>query len=83
MRQEITKLAQGSTRFNLSKAGLMELELYVPHDIKEQNAIAELISKVEDEIFLLSFQVESMKTQKSGLMQQLLTGKKRVKVDPD
>ena len=75
------KLAQGATRFNLSKNELMKEELYIPSDISEQQAIADVLLTADDEINLLNQKLEALKEQKKGLMQQLLTGQIRVKVN--
>ena len=80
-RKIMYKLAQGATRFNLSKNELMKEKIYIPADIKEQQAIADVLSTVDDEINLLNQKLEALKTQKKGLMQQLLTGQIRVKVN--
>jgi type I restriction enzyme S subunit len=46
--------------------------------LKEQNAIAELFNGIDEEIEKTKKYLEQLKTQKKGLMQQLLTGKIRV-----
>ena len=46
----------------------------------EQRAIAKVLETAEREIALLQERAEKLKQQKQGLMQQLLTGKVRVKV---
>ena len=74
------KLAQGATRFNLSKNELMKQKIYIPTDISEQRAIADILSKADEEITLLTRKLSALKTQKTGLMQKLLTGQIRVKV---
>ena len=51
--------------------------------IKEQEKIVLLNSYIDKEIELHQKQLEALKRQKKGLMQQLLTGKKRVKPDPE
>jgi len=48
--------------------------------IDEQKAIANVFVLADKEIALLQKQLDALKEQKKGLMQQLLTGKKRVKV---
>lgn len=53
----------------------MELPSY-----EEQTAIVKVINAADDELQLLKAKVEQLKEQKKGLMQQLLTGKKRLKV---
>lgn len=47
--------------------------------IKEQTAIAEVLTAADREIELAKEKLERLRRQKRGLMQQLLTGKKRVK----
>ncbi len=47
--------------------------------IDEQTAIAEVLQAADKEISLLKAKVEKLKEQKKGLMQVLLTGKKRLK----
>ena len=49
--------------------------------IKEQNKIADIISSADKEIENLKTQLTTIKMQKQGLMQELLTGKRRVKID--
>ena len=49
--------------------------------LEEQNRIAETIHESEKEISLLESKLEELRQQKKGLMQRLLTGKVRVKVD--
>ena len=47
--------------------------------IKEQTAIAEVLTAADREIELAKEKLERLRRQKRGLMQQLLTGKKRIK----
>lgn len=81
IRKKISILAQGATRFNLSKNELLKMNINVPSDISEQRAIAEILSKADEEIELLNKKLEAFKLEKKALMQQLLTGKIRVKVN--
>jgi type I restriction enzyme S subunit len=53
----------------------------IPSTIHEQAAIAQVISLASKEIEVLNSQLESLQLQKKGLMQELLTGKKRLKHD--
>jgi type I restriction enzyme S subunit len=57
-------------------------ELLLP-SIKEQQKIASVLSAADTEIETHQKQLAALKQQKKGLMQQLLTGKKRVKVGGD
>lgn len=79
IRSSITKLAQGSTRYNLTKRFVLEIKINLP-SVAEQKAIAGVFNELEKEITLLSKRSASYTEQKKGLMQQLLTGKRRVRV---
>lgn len=73
-------LSQGSTRFNISKKEVMKLKIDLP-TIDEQTAIAEVLTAADREIELAQAKLELYRRQKRGLMQQLLTGKKRIKYE--
>mgnify|MGYP003854358467 FL=1 len=47
---------------------------------KEQTAIAQILSKADEEIEQSQQYLETIQQEKKGLMQQLLTGQKRVKL---
>ncbi|WP_296125506.1 hypothetical protein [Pseudomonas sp. Ga0074129] len=47
----------------------------------EQAAVAEVISVAHHEIQILQAKLDCLKQEKKALMQQLLTGKRRVTVD--
>ena len=77
-RKQIFKLAQGSTRFNISKTEVLNLNIKIPN-LSEQQKIAEVLTACDDEINLLNLKLENLKKQKQGLMQKLLSGKVRTK----
>jgi type I restriction enzyme S subunit len=77
-RNYMSVLAQGSTRFNISKKEVMKLKIDLP-TIEEQTAIAEVLTAADREIELAKEKLDRLRRQKRGLMQQLLTGKKRIK----
>lgn len=79
-RNYMSVLAQGSTRFNISKKEVMKLKIDLP-SIEEQTAIAEVLTAADREIELAKEKLERLRRQKRGLMQQLLSGKKRVKIN--
>ena len=58
---------------------MKEIEIKIPSNIAEQEKIAEILSEADNEITLLEQKLESLKSQKKGLMQNLLNGKVRVK----
>ena len=76
-RKKMYKLAQGSTRFNISKEEVMKLMVELPPE-QEQSAIADVLSTTDKTIQKEKQKLEALKQQKKGLMQQLLTGKRRV-----
>lgn len=55
------------------------LKVPIP-SLQEQTAIAQVLTTADREIELLEKKLEAMKEQKKGLMQVLLTGKKRLRV---
>lgn len=63
----------------LGQSEFLKLLIPVP-PLKEQIAIAELLNVAEKELELLKTKLEQLKTQKMGLTQTLLTGKKRLNV---
>lgn len=58
----------------------LQLEMKLP-SIEEQTAIAQVLQTADKEIELLKTKLEQQKLQKKGLMQVLLTGKVRVKMN--
>lgn len=78
-RKQTFKLAQGSTRFNISKTEVLNLNIKIPN-LSEQQKIAEVLMACDDEINLLNLKLENLKKQKQGLMQKLLSGKVRIRV---
>lgn len=55
------------------------VKVMLPPTLEEQIAIANILHSADEEIKLLKRKKEMFQTQKKGLMQQLLTGKKRIK----
>jgi len=70
---------QGSTFTAVNSSDIRNLVLYIPTNIKEQEKIASTLTSCDIEIESLKDELESIQKQKKGLMQQLLTGKIRVK----
>src|SRR5690554_3786975 len=59
---------------------LKEKDFKHPNSIKEQQKIALVLTNADNEIGLLEQQLADLKQEKKALMQQLLTGKRRVSV---
>ncbi len=68
---------QGAGRFKLNKATLEKLPLLVP-PLSEQRKIAKILSTWDKAISTTERLIDNSKQQKKALMQQLLTGKKRL-----
>lgn len=74
----IMSLRVGSGLPNIQIKDLGNLKFMIP-TYQEQTAIAEVLTASDREIELAKEKLERLRRQKRGLMQQLLTGKKRVK----
>lgn len=57
---------------------LKGIPLYIPSDIHEQHAIADILTSMDDEISLLESERAKYEQIRSGMMEELLTGKKRL-----
>ena len=79
-REDMRPLAQGSTRFNLSKGNLAKLSLLVP-SLPEQKKIASILSSMDKNIEEKQRKLHQTQSLKKSLMQDLLTGKVRVTVN--
>ena len=72
-RKEIVRLAQGSTRFNLSKSEFLKTRVFLP-TLTEQNVIAQILDTAHQELKLYEQKLQVLQAQKKTLMQELLTG---------
>jgi type I restriction enzyme S subunit len=73
-------LATGATRFGLSVGSINKAHFTLP-PLVEQQKIAALLTNADKEIELLEQQLADLKQEKKALMQQLLTGKRRVSLN--
>lgn len=71
--------ANGTGQKELSEKDFLNFDIVVP-SFEEQIAIAQILTAADREIELEQQKLELLRQQKRGLMQQLLTGKKRVKI---
>lgn len=76
-RQIMSALAQGATRYNMSKRQFLNLECELP-DGDEQRKIATVLSDMDREITALEARRDKTRAIKQGMMQQLLTGRVRL-----
>lgn len=81
MNRELIKVANEGGRahglLNVTPKDFFNIKLHLP-SLVEQREIAEVLSTTDVEIQKERQKLEALKQQKKGLMQQLLTGKKRV-----
>ncbi len=77
--ETVKEFGQTGTQTNLSKQLVQELEVYVSTNIKEQQAIATILSDMDKEIAALETRRDKYKLIKNGMMQKLLTGQIRLK----
>lgn len=75
----IPMFIQGSVRDSLSFNGLCSMRFFIP-SLKEQEAITNILDKATEELKQCQEKIQYLQLQKKGLMQQLLTGKVRVKI---
>ena len=78
--RRIMRLRVGSGLPNIQRGDIEKLEIRCP-DLREQKRIAETLNTARQEIDTLKTLADRYRTQKRGLMQKLLTGKWRVKVN--
>lgn len=78
-KQFIDQLTAGSTINHLYQKDFIKFKLVYPNDKSEQTRIATALSKVDALISELGKLIEKKRAIKQGAMQQLLTGKKRLK----
>jgi len=80
----LTKIAHEGGRahglLNVTPSDFFSLKVTIP-SYEEQTAIAQVLQAGDKEIQLLKTKCNKLKEQKKGLMQQLLSGKKRLKLN--
>jgi type I restriction enzyme S subunit len=76
-RETMAVLAQGATRYNISKSAFLRLELPQPTQT-EQTAIATILSDMDTELAALQTRRDKTHALKQGMMQALLTGRIRL-----
>ena len=79
--RSLIKIAQEGGRahglLNVSLSDFFNIKIKLP-PIEEQTAIAEILATADRELTLQKEKLVQLQTQKKGLMQVLLTGKKRL-----
>ncbi|KEN00939.1 type I restriction modification DNA specificity domain protein [Escherichia coli 7-233-03_S1_C3] len=78
---QLLVILAGSSINNLKGSDIESINIDAPLHYKEQQKIASVLSAADTEISTLEKKLACLKDEKKALMQQLLTGKRRVKVD--
>lgn len=80
IQHEILIDAVGGAQPNISNKEIERIKIKAP-SLAEQQKIAAVLTTADQEIDNLRAQLNHLKQEKKALMQQLLTGKRRVKVE--
>ncbi|APR65988.1 type I restriction endonuclease subunit R [Thalassolituus oleivorans] len=80
IQQSILDKAAGAAQLNISSTDLRKTIVHYP-GFEEQQKIAAVLSTADQEISALKQKLDALKQEKKALMQQLLTGKRRVKLN--
>jgi type I restriction enzyme S subunit len=76
-RSAVSVMAQGSTRYNISKSQFLKLGIVLPSK-DEQAVIATTLSDMDTELQSLAQRLSKTRQIKQGMMQELLTGRTRL-----
>lgn len=78
LKKIITSGARGDGLLNVNSDDFFNMKVVFPPK-EEQTAISQILQTADKELQLLKAKSEALRAQKKGMMQQLLTGKKRLK----
>lgn len=70
-RTAVVRIAQGITRFNISKTKFKDIELTIPETKEEQRKIAKTLSSIDKQITKYDKKIKALELHKKGIMQQL------------
>ena len=70
VREQMKILAQGISRYNISKNKVMEIEVYIPTKV-EQTMIGQFLHQLDNSITLHQRKLENLKLKKKALLQKL------------
>ena len=76
--EAVKTLGQTGTQTNLSKQLVKEICVTAPTSVKEQEAIADILSNMDRGIEALEQEIKKYRQMKEGAMEELLTGKVRL-----
>jgi|SRR6218665_60038 len=79
--EDLSKLRSKGGQPLVSQVPISIHKIALPTSLPEQTAIAQILQSSDKEIQLLKAKTEKLREKKKGLMQVLLTGKKRIKIN--
>lgn len=79
--KDITPFISSGTRSKLTRWELVRIKILMPDDVNEQRAIAQALSDIDGEVGTLESRLSKARDIKTGMMQQLLTGRTRLPVE--
>ncbi|MCP4601557.1 MAG: hypothetical protein GY847_13765 [Proteobacteria bacterium] len=77
-RKVMFRIAQGASRYNLSKKYFLQTHIQIPDNIEEQQIIAHVLSSADSEIKAQEQKMTLLKDQKKFLLNNLVTGALRL-----
>lgn len=77
-RKNIADVTQGTTIIHLHTSNMTDILYTIPPTIKEQYAISDMLIAMDDEIAVLQMERDKYANIRSGMMDDLLTGAKRL-----
>lgn len=76
-----SKVTPSVSQANINASNLKSIRIPAPNEKPEQDKIVELIQKTENQIDIKNAKIQKLERLKKALMQNLLTGKVRLKID--
>jgi len=80
--KSLRRKANGTAQLGLGRKDVEKQVIVIPPSVKEQQQITSVLSSADQETETWQKELAHLKQEKKALMQQLLTGKRRVKVNP-
>ena len=81
IKEQFRFFAVGTKVSGISKTSVAKVELHFPPSLKEQTAIATILSDMDAELTALEVRRDKTHALKQGMMQELLTGRIRLRVE--
>lgn len=77
-RKQMFRIAQGASRYNLSKKYFLETKIHIPKSIDEQKRIVKILRTLDKQIYCTDRSLKILKDQKKYLIENLVEGSIRM-----